>query len=128
MRVLVVDDSKAMRTILKKILESMGAIVEEAENSQEGLRKLEMGLHLDMVLVDWNMPGMSGLEFIRAVRANPHHQKLLLMMVTAETERSQIEKALAEGANEYVMKPFTKEVIQNKLKLLGISAAMRNDT
>jgi two-component system, chemotaxis family, chemotaxis protein CheY len=75
---------------------------------------------LEIVLVDWNMPGMSGLDFVCAVRANPHYQKLSLMMVTAETERSQIRNALAQGANEYVMKPFTKEVIQEKLKILGI--------
>jgi two-component system, chemotaxis family, chemotaxis protein CheY len=120
MKVLVLDDSKAMRTILKKILESVGAIVEEAENGQEGLKKLELGIQPDIVLVDWNMPGMSGLEFVYAVRANPQYRQLQLMMVTAETERSQMGKALAEGANEYVMKPFTKEVILEKLKILGI--------
>jgi two-component system chemotaxis response regulator CheY len=120
MKVLIVDDSKAMRTILKKILESVGAIVEEAGNGQEGLEKLKLVTQLDIVLVDWNMPGMSGLDFVCAVRANPHYRKLPLMMVTAETERSQMGKALAEGANEYVMKPFTKEVIQEKLKILGI--------
>ncbi len=87
----------------------MGAEVQEAANSQEGLAMLERSPHLDLVLVDWNMPGMNGLEFIRAVRANPHYGKLILMMVTAETEKSQIEKALAEGANEYVIQPFTKE-------------------
>ena len=120
MKVLVLDDSKAMRTILKKILESVGAIVEEAGNGQEGLKKLELGIQPDIVLVDWNMPGMSGLEFVYAVRANPQYRQLQLMMVTAETERSQMGKALAEGANEYVMKPFTKEVILGKLKILGI--------
>jgi two-component system chemotaxis response regulator CheY len=120
MKVLVVDDSKVMRTILKKILESMGAIVEEAGNGQEGLEKLKAAIQPDIVLVDWNMPGMSGLDFVCAVRAQSHYRKLPLMMVTAETERSQMGKALAEGANEYVMKPFTKEVIQEKLKILGI--------
>ena len=120
MKVLVVDDSKAMWTILKKILESVGTIVEEAGNGQEGLEKLKLVTQLDIVLVDWNMPAMNGLDFVCAVRANPHFRKLPLMMVTAETERSQMEKALAEGANEYVMKPFTKEVIQEKLKILGI--------
>jgi two-component system, chemotaxis family, chemotaxis protein CheY len=120
MKVLVVDDSRAMRTILKKILESAGAEVEEAENGQEGLAKLKLGIPLDIVLVDWNMPEMSGLDFVRAVRANSRYQTLPLMMVTAETEKSQVGKALAEGANEYVMKPFTKEVIQEKLKILGI--------
>jgi two-component system chemotaxis response regulator CheY len=109
-----------MRTILKRILESVGAIVEEAGNGQEGLEKLQPGSQPDIVLVDWNMPGMSGLDFVRAVRAHAHFQVLPLMMVTAETEKSQMGKALAEGANEYVMKPFTKEVIQEKLRILGI--------
>jgi two-component system, chemotaxis family, chemotaxis protein CheY len=120
MKVLVVDDSKAMRTILKKILESVGAIVEEAGNGQEGLEKLKAAIHPDIVLVDWNMPGMSVLDFVCAVRAQSNYRKLPLMMVTAETERSQMGKPLAEGAKEYVMKPFTKEVIQEKLKILGI--------
>ncbi len=120
MKVLVVDDSKAMRTILKRIFESVGAIVEEAGNAQEGLEKLKPETQPDIVLVDWNMPGMSGLDFVRAVRAHSHLQVLPLMMVTAETEKSQMGKALAEGANEYVMKPFTKEVIQKKLRILGI--------
>ena len=120
MKVLVVDDSKAMRTILKRILESVGANVEEATNGHEGLDKLQPGTQPDILLVDWNMPGMSGLEFVRAVRAHAHFQALPLMMVTAETEKSHMGKALAEGANEYVMKPFTKEVIQEKLRILGI--------
>jgi two-component system chemotaxis response regulator CheY len=128
MNVLVLDDSKAMRTILKKILESMGAEVQEAANSQEGLRILEGNPRLDLVLVDWNMPGMNGLEFIRAVRANPHFHNVVLMMVTAEIEQSQIGKALTEGANEYVMKPFTKEVIQDKMKILGLHAEMTKTT
>jgi two-component system, chemotaxis family, chemotaxis protein CheY len=120
MKVLVVDDSRAMRTILKKILESLGATVQEAENGQEGLDMLRADLQPDIVLVDWNMPGMSGLDVVRAIRTNPAYDRLLVMMVTAETERSQMGKALAEGANEYVMKPFTKEVIQEKLKILGV--------
>ena len=74
----------------------------------------------DLVLVDWNMPVMNGLDFVRAVRSDPSHRKTPVMMVTTETESSQMGKALAAGANEYVMKPFTKDVIQEKLKILGI--------
>jgi two-component system, chemotaxis family, chemotaxis protein CheY len=126
MNVLVVDDSKAMRTILRKILETVDVTVEEAGTCREGLSKLASGLHFDVVLVDWNMPGMSGLDFVRAVRANPLHHNLRLMMVTAETEQCQMEMALAEGANEYVMKPFTKEGIQEKLRILGLREKMQN--
>jgi len=121
MRALVIDDSKAMRIILKQILQSIGGTtVEEAANGKEGLEKLKSMEKPDVVLVDWNMPEMNGLEFVRAVRGNPTFRSLPLMMVTTETETSQMGKALAAGANEYVMKPFTKDVIQEKLKILGI--------
>ena len=120
MLALVVEDSKAMRIILKQILESLGATVEEAENGKEALEKLQTMEAPKIVLVDWNMPVMNGLDFVRAVRANPAYRKLPLMMVTTETEASQMGRALAAGANEYVMKPFTKDVIQGKLKILGI--------
>ena len=120
MRALVIDDSKAMRIILKQILQSVGGTVEEAGNGKEGLEKLKTIQKPDVILVDWNMPEMNGLEFVRAVRGNPTYRTLPLMMVTTETESSQMGKALAAGANEYVMKPFTKDVIQEKLKILGI--------
>ncbi|MDH5564274.1 MAG: response regulator [Nitrospirota bacterium] len=120
MRALVLEDSRAMRIILKQILQSVGGTVEEAANGKEGLEKLKSMEKPDIVLVDWNMPEMNGLDFVRAVRANPIYRQLPLMMVTTETESSQMGKALAAGANEYVMKPFTKDVIQEKLKILGI--------
>ncbi|MDH5426918.1 MAG: response regulator [Nitrospirota bacterium] len=120
MRALVIDDSKAMRIILKQILQSVGGTVEEAGNGKEGLEKLHTIEKPDVVLVDWNMPEMNGLDFVRAVRANPSYRQLPLMMVTTETESAQMGRALAAGANEYVMKPFTKDVIQEKLKILGI--------
>ncbi len=120
MRTLIIDDAKAMRIILKQIIQSIGGQVEEAGNGKEGLEKLkEMG-QADLVLVDWNMPEMNGLDFVRAARADPNYRKLPIMMVTTETEASQMGKALAAGANEYVTKPFTKDTIQGKLKLLGI--------
>ena len=120
MKALVIDDSKAMRIILKQILQSLGGTVEEAANGKEGLEKLKMIGKPDVVLVDWNMPEMNGLDFVRAVRANPVYRTLPLMMVTTETESAKMGKALAAGANEYVMKPFTKDVILEKLKILGI--------
>jgi len=120
MKTLVIDDAKAMRIILKQIVESIGGQVEEAGNGKEGLTKLKQMGQADLVLVDWNMPEMNGLEFVRAVRADPAYRKLPIMMVTTETESSQMGKALAAGANEYVTKPFTKDTIQSKLKLLGI--------
>ena len=120
MKALVIDDSKAMRIILKQILQAIGGQVEEAGDGKEGLDKLKSMGSADLVLVDWNMPVMNGLDFVRAVRSDPSHRKTPVMMVTTETESSQMGKALAAGANEYVMKPFTKDVIQEKLKILGI--------
>ncbi len=120
MRTLIIDDAKAMRIILKQIIQSIGGQVEEAGNGKEGLEKLKSMGQADLVLVDWNMPEMNGLDFVRAVRADPNYRKLPIMMVTTETEASQMGKALAAGANEYVTKPFTKDTIQGKFKLLGI--------
>ena len=120
MRTLIIDDAKAMRIILKQIIQSIGGQVEEAGNGKEGLEKLKTMGQADLVLVDWNMPEMNGLDFVRAVRADANYRKLPIMMVTTETEASQMGKALAAGANEYVTKPFTKDTIAGKLKLLGV--------
>ncbi|GJL53228.1 MAG: chemotaxis protein CheY [Nitrospirales bacterium] len=120
MHVLVIDDSKAMRIILRQILESIGGHVEEAGNGRDGLRTLQSMARVDVVLVDWNMPEMSGLEFLKTMRADSAFPNAPVMMVTTETEVAQMEKALEAGANEYVMKPFTKDVIREKLQLLGI--------
>ncbi len=120
MRALIIDDAKAMRIILKQIIQSIGGQVEEAGNGNEGLEKLKSMGQADLVLVDWNMPEMNGLDFVRAVRADPNYRKLPIMMVTTETEASQMGKALAAGANEYDTKPFTKDTIAGKLTLLGV--------
>ncbi len=120
MKTLIIDDAKAMRIILKQIIESIGGQVEEAGNGKEGLAKLKSMGQADLVLVDWNMPEMNGLDFVRNVRSEAGYRRLPIMMVTTETEASQMGKALAAGANEYVTKPFTKDTIQSKLKLLGI--------
>jgi two-component system chemotaxis response regulator CheY len=119
-RALIVDDSRATRGIIRKILSEIGFEVFEAQHGLEALERLkEMG-HADVLLVDWNMPEMNGYEFLCSVRANPLYDKVPLMMVTSETEMSQMAKALKAGANEYIMKPFSKEVILEKLSLLGV--------
>lgn len=117
---LIIDDSRAMRAILRRILENLGFRTSEACHGLDGLEKLNQHHDIDIALVDWNMPEMNGYEFVRAVRANDANQKMWLMMVTTETEMSRVVKALAAGANEYVMKPFTDDVIVEKLKLLGL--------
>lgn len=119
-KALVVDDSKAIRLILGRTLESLGYVVVQAANGQEALDTLAREAQgLSLVLVDWNMPVMNGLEFVRHVRANPQYSSLALMMVTTETHLDQVSTALEAGANEYVMKPFTADIIADKLRLLG---------
>lgn len=120
---LIIDDSRAMRAILKRVLHGVGFRTSEAANGLEGLECLKQHDDIAIALVDWNMPQMNGYEFVRAVRSDPSKRDLWLMMVTTETEMSRVVKAMAAGANEYVMKPFTEEVIVDKLRLLGLVAA-----
>jgi two-component system chemotaxis response regulator CheY len=120
-RALVVDDSAVIRTVLTRILAGLGFEVVSAVNGKEALEKLESGKRPDLTMVDWNMPEMNGYEFIRAVRADTRWRDMPIMMVTTETEMEQVVRALAAGANEYLMKPFTPEMVQEKLAILGIA-------
>jgi two-component system chemotaxis response regulator CheY len=120
-RALVIDDSRAMRMILGRLLKQVGMEVAEAGNGREGLDRLRQLGDVGLALVDWNMPEMSGIEFVKAVRADGRFAGLPLIMVTTETEMSQVSHALEAGATDYVMKPFTKEVILEKLDLLGVT-------
>lgn len=121
MRALVVDDSKTMRMILKQILESVHYEVIEAEQGIEALEKLQESGAPELALVDWNMPVMQGIDLVRQLRSDPAYAGMRIMMVTTETEMEQVRTALVEGADEYVMKPFTREVILEKLGILGLS-------
>ena len=123
MKALIIDDSKAMRSILSRMLQGLGFEVLEASNGREGLERLQANGSVDLALVDWNMPEMNGLEFIRTVRAEQSYDGVLLMMVTTETEMQNVVRALAAGANEYVMKPFTQEIILEKLQIFGMAGA-----
>jgi two-component system, chemotaxis family, chemotaxis protein CheY len=123
MRALVVDDSRAMRSILTRLLTGLGFDVAQAGDGAEALTVLDSGTRPDVILVDWNMPVMDGLTFIKSVRAREDLRDISLMMVTTESEQGQIVRALAAGAHEYVIKPFTDEVIAEKLALLGLVAA-----
>jgi two-component system chemotaxis response regulator CheY len=120
MQALVVDDSRAMRAILTRLMTGLGFDVAQAGDGQEALNVLDGGLRPDVALVDWNMPVMDGLSFIKACRAREDLRGITLMMVTTESEHNQIVRALAAGAHEYVIKPFTEEVIAEKLALLGL--------
>ena len=122
MRALVVDDSSAMRAYMKMILKAAGFEVSEARNGKEGLQALEVASAPDLVLLDWNMPEMDGFEMLRQLRANARWNQVKVMMVTTETEMGEMSRALGAGADEYVMKPFTREIIVDKLELLGLTS------
>jgi two-component system chemotaxis response regulator CheY len=120
MRALVVDDSRTVRAIIGKILREMGMDVLDAGNGVQALEQLQQDPGLELLLVDWNMPEMNGLDFIRAVRAQRAYDHVRILMVTTETESAQVTLALNAGANEYLMKPFTKEILVAKLNLLDV--------
>jgi two-component system chemotaxis response regulator CheY len=125
MNALIVDDSRAIRRILSGMLADIGFAVAEASHGKEALAHLQAhaasASRPDLVLVDWNMPEMNGLELVQAVRRDERFASIPLMMVTTETEMAQVLRALEAGAQEYVMKPFTKEVIEEKLRVLGLA-------
>jgi two-component system chemotaxis response regulator CheY len=123
MQALVVDDSRAMRSILTRFMIDLGFDVIQAGDGAQALAELDGGARPDVALVDWNMPVMDGLTFIKQCRQKPEYRDVVLMMVTTESEQSQIVRALAAGAHEYVIKPFTQDVIAEKLALLGLIAA-----
>ncbi len=106
--------------VLKKIMSEAGYEVSEAGDGSEALIRLKELDRVDLMLVDWNMPVMDGLEFVRAVRENNAYDEVPLMMVTTEDGMDKIVEALEAGANEYVMKPFTSESIIEKLEILGL--------
>ena len=120
MRALVIDDGKVVRRILSKLVEEYGFETFDAEDGADALKVLENIGTVDLMLVDWNMPNMNGLEFVKEVRKNDAHAAAKIMMVTTESEMDNVIQALEAGADEYVMKPFTKESINEKLALLGL--------
>jgi len=120
-KALVVDDSRAVRMILARTLKELGFEVREAANGREALEVIETEKNaVTLVLADWNMPEINGLELLKQLRQKPELASLVVVMVTTETELDQMAAALEAGANEYVMKPFTKDILVEKLQLAGI--------
>ncbi|HEX4351918.1 MAG TPA: response regulator [Polyangiales bacterium] len=118
---MVVDDSRAMRSMLRKILGENGVdVVAEAENGKQALECLESIGPIDLALLDWNMPVMNGFELLCELRRDPKWSAMRVMLVTTETEASQILRALDAGADEYLIKPFHKEALRDKLCLMGL--------
>ena len=120
---LIVDDSRALRGILSKMLGRHGFTVFQAENGKEALKSLEgEARKVELLCLDYNMPEMNGLEFLNAMRKMPEFQNLPVLMITTETHLEFISKAIAAGSNEYVMKPFTEDMVLDKLRMLGLVA------
>lgn len=119
MRALVVDDSSAVRSLLRVILQARGFRVVEAENGRAALQLLERDGAMNLALIDWNMPELGGLHVLNAIRSDPAYDAMRVMMVTTQTDLERVKTALGVGANEYVMKPFNQEMIYEKLSLMG---------
>ena len=115
MKILVVDDMVTMRRIVKNILKQLGfANVEEAENGQEALQKLRADTY-GFVVSDWNMPVMTGIDMLRAIRADEKLKTTPVLMVTAEAQQSNLVEAVQAGVSNYIVKPFTAETLQEKI-------------
>lgn len=115
MKILVVDDMVTMRRIVKNILKQLGfANVDEAENGQEALQKLRADTY-GFVVSDWNMPVMTGIDMLRAIRADEKLKPTPVLMVTAEAQQSNLIEAVQAGVSNYIVKPFTAETLQEKI-------------
>jgi len=115
MKILVVDDFSTMRRIVKNLLRQIGyANIDEAEDGAQAYSKLKNGGY-DFVVSDWNMPNMDGLDLLRKVRSDPDLKDLPILMVTAEAEKEKVITAIQAGVNNYIVKPFTGEVLKDKM-------------
>jgi two-component system chemotaxis response regulator CheY len=117
-RCLIIDDSRIIRRVAAKIMFELGFEAEEAENGQAALEAVRVHMP-DILIVDWDMPVMDGLVFTQELRKLPGGARPIVVFCTADNEVSYIERALAAGANEYIMKPFDSEIIRSKLTLLS---------
>jgi two-component system chemotaxis response regulator CheY len=125
-KALVVDDSRTIRIIIRRILLEIGYEVCEACNGKEALDVLEAERpDVELVLADWNMPVMNGLELLKRLRQDSEFSALKVLMVTTETEIEHMRSAMDAGADEYVMKPFTRDILLEKLEIVGIVAPAR---
>ena len=118
MKVLIVDDFATMRRIVRTIFEQLGFHkLEEAEDGQKAFEKLKQG-NFDLVISDWNMPNMMGIDLLKAVRADDRLKNLPFLMVTAESQKENVLQAVQAGVSNYVVKPFTADVVEQKLSAI----------
>lgn len=120
MLALVIDDSRTVRMIVGQMLRELGMEFLEAGNGREALEQLKANPDIELMLVDWNMPEMNGFDLLCAVRADRAYDAVRILMVTSESQSEQVVRALNAGANEYLMKPFNKDVLVAKLNLLDV--------
>jgi two-component system chemotaxis response regulator CheY len=116
---LIVDDSRIMRKIARKILEQMKFVIDEAEDGAAALDHCRQNMP-DAILLDCSMPTMSGVDFLRALRREPDGAKPVVVFCTTENDVAQVTEAIGAGANEYLVKPFDKEIVQAKLVEVGL--------
>ena len=117
---LIVDDSKVIRKVARHILETLDFSVDEAEDGRQALDRVEASLP-DVILLDWNMPVMSGMEFLRALRQNDYACQPMVVFCTTENDIAHIRAAIDAGADEYVMKPFDRDTLHSKLQIVGVA-------
>ncbi|MDF1793698.1 MAG: response regulator [Thalassobaculaceae bacterium] len=116
---LVVDDSKVVRMVARRILQGLEFDIEEAEDGKQALEACERRLP-DAILLDWNMPVMNGIEFLRALRKMPGGDAPIVVFCTTENDMKHIQEAISSGANEYIMKPFDSDIIATKFQQVGL--------
>lgn len=120
-RALIVDDASTIRMMLSDILRQFGYAVEQAKSGEDALAKIAAwGRPAELILLDWNMPGMSGLDVVKELRKQSALNKTVIVMVTGDTELERVVEALQAGADEYIMKPFSAAILRDKLHLLGL--------
>ena len=116
---LVVDDSSVIRKVARRILEGLDFQISEAENGEEAIETCKNQLP-DAILLDWNMPKMDGYDFLRVLRRLPGGDKPKVVFCTTENDVAHIARALHAGANEYIMKPFDKDIVEAKFQEVGL--------
>lgn len=117
---LLVDDSRAVRLAGRRIISPLGFDILEAENGEDALRVVDEHPEIDAILLDWNMPVMDGLSFLKELRRDEESPQPVVVMCTTENDMPRIVEALQAGANEYIMKPFTADIIRDKLQTAGV--------
>lgn len=121
MKALIVDDSRAMRTLLRSMCQNLSYDTVEAPDGKEGLEQARRNGPLDVALVDWDMPVMNGLELVQELRADDNFSGTKIMMVTAHNSMDDVVTAIKEGADDFLMKPLTEDLFVEKMRVLGLA-------